>query len=98
MTAAPSPGLRMVFGRGTDGSNPAPSSAESRANFSLGERSQELRPTRPEVVGKWWIPGMWAGGGEELRPFRSQTASGQRLTDSPTSLIAAAPKRRSAQL
>ena len=78
-------------------------------------------PTRPEVVGKWWIPGMWAGGGEELRPFRSQTASvvrrwfgsrslfrqsclplctgsGQRLTDSPTSLIAAAPKRRSAQL
>jgi LVIVD repeat len=21
-------------------------------------------PTRPEVVGKWWIPGMWTGGGE----------------------------------
>src|ERR1700720_4428048 len=20
-------------------------------------------PTRPEVVGKWWIPGMWTGGG-----------------------------------
>jgi hypothetical protein len=27
--------------RGTDGSNPVPSSAESRANLSLGERSQE---------------------------------------------------------
>ena len=21
-------------------------------------------PTRPEVAGKWWIPGMWTGGGE----------------------------------
>jgi hypothetical protein len=21
-------------------------------------------PTRPQVVGKWWIPGMWTGGGE----------------------------------
>ena len=21
-------------------------------------------PTRPEVVGKWWMPGMWMGGGE----------------------------------
>jgi hypothetical protein len=21
-------------------------------------------PTRPEVVGKWWMPGMWTGGGE----------------------------------
>src|SRR5271154_6377580 len=21
-------------------------------------------PTRPEIVGKWWIPGMWTGGGE----------------------------------
>ena len=24
-------------------------------------------PTRPAVVGKWWIPGMWAGGGETPR-------------------------------
>ncbi len=22
-------------------------------------------PTRPHVVGRWWIPGMWAGGGEQ---------------------------------
>ena len=21
-------------------------------------------PTRPKVVGNWWIPGMWTGGGE----------------------------------
>ena len=21
-------------------------------------------PTRPQVVGRWWLPGMWAGGGE----------------------------------
>ena len=21
-------------------------------------------PTRPQVVGKWWLPGMWSGGGE----------------------------------
>jgi hypothetical protein len=28
-------------------------------------------PTRPEVVGKWWIPGMWMGGGDEIRIGRS---------------------------
>src|SRR5580700_7803778 len=39
MTAAPSPGLRMVFGRGTDGSNLSPSSAESAANLTFGPRS-----------------------------------------------------------
>jgi hypothetical protein len=22
------------------------------------------QPTRPQVVGKWWLPGMWSGGGE----------------------------------
>ena len=22
-------------------------------------------PTKPEVVGRWWIPGMWRAGGEE---------------------------------
>ena len=22
-------------------------------------------PTRPQEVGRWWLPGMWAEGGEE---------------------------------
>jgi ROS/MUCR transcriptional regulator protein len=34
---------RLVVSRGTDGSNPVPSSEESRANLTFGGRSQKLR-------------------------------------------------------
>ena len=27
-------------------------------------RRRHVRPARPEVVGRWWIPGMWRGGAE----------------------------------
>ena len=46
-------------------------------------------PTRPEVVGKWWIPGMWTGGGEMPSWPKGRLGSPTSSTVSPPSRQAA---------
>jgi hypothetical protein len=53
--------LFLFFWPGTDGSNPAPSSGESAANFVRNCEHSLMMDLAPAPAPRWWVPGDWNG-------------------------------------